>query len=358
MKCSASVDTARYRPRRRRLGRPKTRPISAPTAPSRQRHPERRAELLEQDAGGEGAGGEQPGVAERDLAGVAGEQHQRHRADRRRAAPGWRGRAANARRRRTARRTAPRPKHGEPALLRARVEQRKVAARSSCGSSRSRAATLIRGRALPACRTGPTAARPASPAARGTAPRRRAAGRRSGSAAPRPPATMSEPSERAEQAVEAADQRGRERLQADDDHASGRAPSRRRSACRPAAGEGGQPPGERVDAVQADAALRREQRVLAGRAHADAPARAAQEHEQAAIDAARASTSARPTARDARRRPTAIEALVQPSCCSGCCSCVPTHEHHRAAQQDAERDGREHRGEHRSRRSCAASAAT
>ena len=49
---------------------------------SRQRDPDRRAELLEQDAGGERAGGEQPGVTERDLAGVAGEQHQRHRADR------------------------------------------------------------------------------------------------------------------------------------------------------------------------------------------------------------------------------------------------------------------------------------
>ncbi len=35
--------------------------------------------------------------------------------------------------------------------------------------------------------------------------------------------------------------------------------------------EGRQPPGERVDAVQADAALGREQRVLAGGAHADAP---------------------------------------------------------------------------------------
>ena len=32
MKCSASVETARYSPRSRRLGRPKTRPISAPTA--------------------------------------------------------------------------------------------------------------------------------------------------------------------------------------------------------------------------------------------------------------------------------------------------------------------------------------
>ena len=39
-------------------------------------------------------------------------------------------------------------------------------------------------------------------------------------------------------------------------------------------------PGERVDRVQVDAALRGEQRVLPGGAHAHAPAAEAQEHEQ------------------------------------------------------------------------------
>ena len=105
-----------------------------------QRDPARRAELLEQDAGGEGAGGEQPGVAERDLTRIAGEQHQRHRADRPRAAPGWRGRA-EAGRRGTGSARARRPGSGEPRLLRARVEKREVLARSACGSSRD-----VRGR--------------------------------------------------------------------------------------------------------------------------------------------------------------------------------------------------------------------
>ena len=47
----------------------------------RQRDPERGIELLEQDADREGAGRQQPGVAERDLACVAGQQHERERAD-------------------------------------------------------------------------------------------------------------------------------------------------------------------------------------------------------------------------------------------------------------------------------------
>ena len=48
----------------------------------RQGDPERRIDLARQDAGGEGAGGDQAGVTERDLPGIAGEQHQRERADR------------------------------------------------------------------------------------------------------------------------------------------------------------------------------------------------------------------------------------------------------------------------------------
>ncbi|MCZ7566395.1 MAG: hypothetical protein M5U08_23475 [Burkholderiales bacterium] len=46
-----------------------------------QRDPERRAELLEQDPGRERTRREEARVAERDLPGVAGQQHQRHRAD-------------------------------------------------------------------------------------------------------------------------------------------------------------------------------------------------------------------------------------------------------------------------------------
>ena len=47
----------------------------------RQRDPERRVDLPEQDADRERAGRQQAGVAERDLAGIAGQQHQRERAD-------------------------------------------------------------------------------------------------------------------------------------------------------------------------------------------------------------------------------------------------------------------------------------
>ena len=46
-----------------------------------QGEPHGRAEFLEQDPGSERAGGEESRVAERDLARIAGEQHQRHRAD-------------------------------------------------------------------------------------------------------------------------------------------------------------------------------------------------------------------------------------------------------------------------------------
>src|SRR5205085_1472523 len=49
---------------------------------ARQRDPPGGAEFLEQDARRIGAGREEPGMAERDLAGVAGEEHQRDSADR------------------------------------------------------------------------------------------------------------------------------------------------------------------------------------------------------------------------------------------------------------------------------------
>ena len=47
----------------------------------RERHPERRVELTKQDARRERAGRNQSGVAERNLTGIAGEQHQGERAD-------------------------------------------------------------------------------------------------------------------------------------------------------------------------------------------------------------------------------------------------------------------------------------
>ena len=47
----------------------------------RQREPERRPHFANQNADGERAGGEETGVAERNLPGIAGQQHQRQRAD-------------------------------------------------------------------------------------------------------------------------------------------------------------------------------------------------------------------------------------------------------------------------------------
>jgi hypothetical protein len=48
----------------------------------RQRQPERCVQLARKNAGGEGASRNQPRMAERDLPGIAGEQHQRQSADR------------------------------------------------------------------------------------------------------------------------------------------------------------------------------------------------------------------------------------------------------------------------------------
>ena len=164
------------------------------------------------------------------------------------------------------------------------------------------------------------------------------------------PATIERADERAEQAVQAADQRRRECLQAD------RPPCVCSSAASQAisipampAGEGGEAPGQRVDAVQADAALRGEQRVLARRAHADAPARVAQESEQrpsrrSAVPSTSASAHRR---RCARRRPRRTRRWSSRASRSGCCVCVPKTSTISAAQQDAERDRREHRGQHR-----------
>ena len=137
-------------------------------------------------------------------------------------------------------------------------------------------------------------------------------------------ATISEPTSAPDQAVEPADQRSGEGLQADHHQRPLQPGVARDQHAGHAAGEGGEPPGERVDAVQADAALRREQRVLAGGAHADAPARPAQEGEQRRHRRRRSPGPARaPPRRCARRRPMAMDALVQPSSCSGYCVCVP-----------------------------------
>ena len=127
MKCSASVETARYSPRSRRLGRPKTRPISAPTAADAGSVTQNGApNSLNRMPGGEGARGEQAGVPERDLAGVAGEQHQRHCADRRQQHLVGEVERERAGEKRIARPAAS-AEDRQPDLLRARVEQRLVA---------------------------------------------------------------------------------------------------------------------------------------------------------------------------------------------------------------------------------------
>ena len=65
MKWSASVDTARYRPRKRKLGTPKTRPSSAPSAAEAGSVTHTCApNSLNRMPVVNGAGGEQSGVAE------------------------------------------------------------------------------------------------------------------------------------------------------------------------------------------------------------------------------------------------------------------------------------------------------
>src|SRR5579871_4502549 len=83
------------------------------------------------------------------------------------------------------------------------------------------------------------------------------------------------------QTVEPADQCAGKRLQTDDDERL----IEGGVACDEHAGEarrqGGERPRQRVNSVQIDAALRGEQRVVAGRAHADAPGGVAQKGVQA-----------------------------------------------------------------------------
>ena len=156
------------------------------------------------------------------------------------------------------------------------------------------------GRAPRACRTGPRAAPPAWRSAPGTAPPPTAAGRRSGSAAPRPRRRSASPA------------RAPTRLSSPPTRAAGKAlrpmmamvwPSPESSAISmpasaPVSVESA--PGQRIDGVQVDAALRRQQRVLAGGAHAHAPAPEAQERQQGAVDERRRQHQQRRTERDAR----------------------------------------------------------
>ena len=274
----------------------------------RQRDPERRLHLLEQDADREGAGRQQPGMTERDLAGVAGQQHQRERADRRPGKPGWRDRAGRARP--GTETPGARPASATTrAALGARLDQpeilRVAGAEIAAGARPPR-----HGRVPRACRTGPRAARPAWRSAPGTARPPTAADRRSGSAAPRP-------------RPRSASRRGRRR------GCRARRPAPPGNALRPmmamvwprpessaismpasAPVRVESAPGQRVDGVQVDAALRCQQRVLAGRAHAHAPAAEAQEQRAARRRRAPSSAPAAPHRARCAHRPAARSAKL------------------------------------------------
>src|SRR6266513_4276643 len=122
-----------------------------------QREPHRRSELLEEDAGRERPRGEQPGVTERNLSRVTGEQHQRDRAYR--AEQHLVGEVQPERPGEKGIDTQTRCKEPEPCSPSPRVEEREVV----CVVDAEVAAhsVPIRGRVLRACRRGPTDARPA-----------------------------------------------------------------------------------------------------------------------------------------------------------------------------------------------------
>ena len=84
MKCSASVRDREIEPaqpqRRQAEDNAENR---ADDRRRRQRHPEWRMDFTRQNSGCEGAGSEQARVTERDLPGIAGQQHQRQGTDRR-----------------------------------------------------------------------------------------------------------------------------------------------------------------------------------------------------------------------------------------------------------------------------------
>src|SRR5712691_5319663 len=118
-------------------------------------------------------------MAERDLPAIAGEQHERQRADRREEELAGeielKNRGAEREQQQHSERRA------ERVALEPCADERQVFA-VVYAEVAARARGPRHGPAPRACRTGPTAATPARESARGTAPRRRAAGRRAGSA--------------------------------------------------------------------------------------------------------------------------------------------------------------------------------
>ena len=243
-------------------------------------------------------------MAERNLPGIAGQQHQRQRADRRRGTPGRRDRDRRRWRRKETRQhdahSASQRRAFEP-----RLDQREVLRIAGAEIAARPRRVPKHGRAPRGCRTGPTAAPPAWRSAPGKAPRPTAADRCIGSTAPRrrrrsarrpgrrrrlsrPPTSAAGNALRPITAIDLVEP-GIER----DQHAGNRA------------GQGREPPRQRVDRMQVDAALRGEQRVLPGRAHAHAPAPERRNSNSAAVD--RAPSQRRATRRTARcgRRPAA-----------------------------------------------------
>ena len=153
--------------------------------------------------------------------------------------------------------------------------------------------------------------------------------------------------QRAEQAVQPADQRRGERLQAEHRHGPLESCVCGEQHARHAAGEGREAPGERVDAVQADAALRGQQRVLPRRAHADAPAREAQEREQEAIGGDGGQHERKADAGNARAVADVDRGVGEAEHRQRMARLRAEGEDHPAAQQNPQRDRRQHRGEHR-----------
>ena len=148
----------------------------------RQRDPERRLGLLEQDADRESAGRHQPGMSERDLSGIAGEQHQRQRADR--GKEDLRREIELERRGDERKREQCEDEGNEAHALEPRSNEREIL--PIAGAEVAAGARLPRhDRAPRGCRTGPRGARSAWRSSPGTAPRRTAVDRCSGWRAPR-----------------------------------------------------------------------------------------------------------------------------------------------------------------------------
>ena len=141
-----------------------------------QRDPERRVNFAREDSGGEGASGDQSGMAERDLPGIAGEQHQRQRADR--GEEHLAGEIERKGRRDEGKSREDQQECQKADALGARLQQRQVLPVAGAEITAGARHRPKHGRAPRACRTGPTAARSAWQSAPGTARRRTAAGRR------------------------------------------------------------------------------------------------------------------------------------------------------------------------------------